>query len=458
MASERDRKIEELEKRINRLNSDKEELRKKIQKQQDYIQDIFKYSDTAVVECTDDFRIINSNGSIEYIFKDAMKSFEQGQNLMMMVYKATHNIKEKLEDATGTDEQEDLEVTVTKFMMGNKDEQEFKIVGRFDDGEPFLLNWTMKRNNRTFINYFKIIPTNSIVKSMEGVLKEEENFLQNKMNFILDKSSEGVIIMDRETKILYANEASIYHYISSEIKSVKSTNFVNRFFYKIFSKEDANAAREIQNINVKVLKTGVEDTFHRYLNERKVQYKVNVIRKGDFAEGLVITSHFVYEDVDEDIEDKKNLLLKIKELSEKHSEYNAQIQEYETNHNWFMKKRREDTQKIKDLQKALNSIYSYINDLPYPVSIQDFPDLTFKFVNRAFEVMLNQPKKEILNKKDCDIFEGESCVVLQDALKKSINSDVAIEYEIENSKIKQVISLDPINNKKSLIRVFLAVV
>ena len=90
--------FEDLKRTIAKLSSDKIDLSKKIDEKDREFEEYLKIATMAVVDCTDDFRVMNSFGAVDVIFKEVIKSFERGVNLIRMVHKITKNFKEKSDD------------------------------------------------------------------------------------------------------------------------------------------------------------------------------------------------------------------------------------------------------------------------------------------------------------------------------------------------------------------------
>ena len=112
-------------------------------------EEILKFSEIAVVECSENLYIINVYGAKEKIFKKIHANLRSGTDLMKHVIKLMKD-KNVTDDEDITDELRNLEQSVNTFISSVKLVEEFKVVGENENGEPYLLIWRIKKNRQIF--------------------------------------------------------------------------------------------------------------------------------------------------------------------------------------------------------------------------------------------------------------------------------------------------------------------
>lgn len=412
--------------------------------------DVLKYFDLAVADTRSDLRIMKSFGAIEQVFAPVEDIFENGAELTKMVYLTTKNTKEKEEGVREFEERTDLEDSVVEFVEGRREQKEIRIVGETPKGDIFLMIWKIVRKEKFFRHYFSIIPSNTIIKETKKKFALERKDINRKQREILDLVSDGVTILDRKSNIEYMNENAKRSFVTYASSLIKRANFEGRLFSEIFVTEDPEEVKRRLDLISRSMVTKKRQTFSSKVNDTSYTYDIHpILSKDRNAEGVVIYSRddsfsLGFDDTGETQilkeslknlqEDKKNLLERVHEL--------------ETNHNWFMKNNR----KYQELTKQL---YSYLDGIPVPMSVQDLPGLKYQFVNYKFLEKFGKTKPEAVGKVDRDLFGPEDTLMFTQSVEETVISGETIDIHTEKLSAKQIAIYDSNSEPIYLIRVFL---
>lgn len=430
---EEQNKINDLEKQIKRLRLTKNELLESIQQKDAQITEILENSKMVLIDTTNDLRIINSIGPIEIVFKEASDNIERGKELTHAVYKATKSIRDKDND----DENDDLDKKVNRFINGPKEELELKIIGTNED-EIYLMLWKIIKFSNALKHYFSIIPTNNIVEESKEHFKKQIEKQRDILKQILNSLNEGVIYIDLSNKIKSVNEKAKELFINQESKIMSRAELEGRFFHELFINEAPDLTTQRLEINNEVIisqetkiyemKTLQKDLLFKVLPWYDDQAKVKGV--------ILIATESANRGFFENKETKKSkkediLVLKqtLKNFVSQNNTLKERIKELEYNHQWFMKKRREDQETIKYYHNTIKKLYTYLDSLPYPMSILSVPDKKYEFVNKAFIKKIKKEKIKILAKTDNEVF-GETIAEYFDKLIQDIDDiDKPVDFK-----------------------------
>ena len=451
MARRQSEEFEKLEQKLlnarKQLKATKADLSNKVESMDREMTDLLKYFDLAVVETRADMKIINTYSSAEQIFKPAKKMLESGGNLIKVVYKTTRNTKTR-SDAGIEDyeELEDLEYTVAKFVDSNREERKIHVIGEKDDGEIFLLIWIIVRRDKLFKSYFRMIPTNEIIRDTKKRYEKEIKDIRRNARDIYELVSEGITILDLDNKILYMNSKANKGYVSNDNKLLESASFEGRLFQEIFVTEEPEEVKARLEQNKKVIMSKRPRSYSKMVGKKEVTYSVNPVfsGKGNVI-GLVIISRIV-EDEKKNF-DEKRLLKTLHSLTEDNKKHIERFKELELNEQWLMKKNTE-------YQQAIRMFYSFLENAPLPICALEIPSLKIIFVNKELEKLLDVPRQEILDKTDEMAFMGV------DERDNDMNTDIMLDsdeiFTIKLGKYKalQKTIFGPEGNAKHIIRIF----
>ncbi len=401
---------EQLQKLVSRLNEEKEALSAKIQKQNQELSELLIYSEMVVIESTQDMKILNILGDIEYVFENVATQVERGSDLTMLVAKATQATQNRTEDS----EAEDIVDIVTKFVQSPRSEKKIEILGvKEESGELFLLDWKMLKAGKLIKSYFKITPTNNIIKQTtdkyEFALVEKDKFYGQ----VFEYSHRGVTIINPDGKIIYINTSAKDMFISKDNKLIKTESLIGRTFFEIFLNDDAdvNKERQVKNNQAYITKSSV--TYVSQTHEGDIKYEIHPIFNSKRAVvSLAIFSTLLNSSVSGALDNKK-LMSTLKTLYSEKSILTERIKELEYNHKWLMKNSRDV-----DIQRK--KLFYYLNNLPIPISVIDLKTKKYDFVNKEFEQNIKKKRDEIIGHRDVQVFTQMEADFLDEILLKGV--------------------------------------
>jgi len=432
-------KIDELNSKLNSVKNEQFEL--------------LKNFDLAIVDTRDDMRIVNSIGAIEEIFKDVSKRFKHGENLIKIVYKITKNTSEMDEAVQGQDEDKKiLEDSIADFLATKKNEKIMRIVGEKEDGEVFLLEWLIIRGERYLRSYFKIIPTNAIVKEVQAKLEAELENSKKNMKQVLDFIGDGVTILDIKSRIVYLNDKARKSFISKEKTLLQSAKFEGRIFRELFATDDPDDQRRREYFNKEAIITKQMQSYTKRINETDVRYEVYpLISDTQSVTGLAVISKFSAEQKEAPQQmDNSKLIATLKALAEDNKVMKERIKELENNQQWFMKTN-------KEYQDTIKLLYTFMEKLPIPVSILQLPELKFDFVNKAFEKKFKLKRDDVKKKEDKEVFSPEINSILSKLNNDALECKDIVEVSNNIISARQIALCNTYNNPTHLIRVYCTV-
>ncbi len=453
--------FEDLKKTISKLSSDKIDLSNKIEEKDRDISEYLRISNMAIVDCSEDLRVMNSYGAVDVIFKEVEKSFERGVNLIRMVHKITKNFKEKFDDPNiDPDSQPDLEQAVTNFIMGTREERDFKIVGETEEGEIFLLLWKIKRNGKLFRNYFRIIPSNAVIESAQQHHAVQLKNKDTEVRELLNLMSDGICILDSKSRVSFMNEAGKKIYMSNAAEILKKANVEGKYFRELFVTEDADELNKRLNFNTTAITSREPVRYIKMTNGKEVEFAIHPqFDKGGMNVGLIVVSKVVQRNDMQSSNnsniDHKKIAGTIKQLLEEKKVAKERIKELEINHKWFQKKLAEMNENTKIFHKTIKSLYSYLESVPLPISIIQLPTEKVEFVNKAFENYFNRQRSTVLNKIDSEIYDENTTELLRIKLNEIVETNIPNEIKAEKYDILQSIIVNENYNPIHLVRVMI---
>jgi len=404
--------IEILEQKLNstrlQLKQTKQDLSQRIETMDIELSELLRYFELAIIETRADMKIINTYGNAEIMFKPAKKMLERGGNLIKAVYKTTRNTKARSESGMEDyEELEDLEYAVGKFVDSNRDEKTFHVIGENDNGELFLLIWIIVRKEKIFKSYFRIIPTNQIIRETKKRYEKEIKDIRRNAREIYELISDGITILDVEGRILYMNTNANKGFLPNENKLLETASFEGRLFQEIFVTEDVESIKERLDNNKMVFFTKKPRSYKKNVGKKEVSYNINpVFSEKQNVIGLVIVSHISEED--KKYFDEKRLLRTLQSLTEDNKKHIERFKELELNEQWLMKKNTE-------YQEAIRMYYSFLDSAPMPIGALEIPSMKYIFINPQLENLFKLQRKDILNKTDEELFGiKNNCIFVKD--------------------------------------------
>ncbi|MFP4370431.1 MAG: PAS domain-containing protein [Candidatus Kapaibacterium sp.] len=408
---------------IESVNHEKEELKRRLSNSEDQIMEIMKYFDLAVIDTSEDMRIVGSMGSVDSVFGTYSSEVIQGKNLLKAVYKLTKNTREKDAVKKNEDDFESLEDTIMNFTDGKKSEKSMKIVGENDEGELFLLKWSIKRNGKYFKSFFNIIPSNTIVEEVHAKHKKQLEHLKENMRRAFNSIHEGITLIDNKNRIIFMNENAKDAYIPSDNTLLMNANFEGKYYHELFVNEESEEVKERQDINAGVRASGEEEVYRRRKNNKNIVFRVSPTYDEDKnINGLMIVSRIEEVNNNNDSIDTNKLISAFRKVAGENKELKASITEMQNNQKWLMKKN-------KEYNESIFLIYNFLDCLPYPLTIINAQSMKFEFANRMFENKIGLKRQEIRGKTDENIFDKSTSEKLLKAIKAVKRTASHITYE-----------------------------
>lgn len=423
------------DKRLDDFRKQIYDLKDKLEAQNNEIFDILRYFELAVVDTKDDMRILNSNGATEIVFQDAGKMFEQGNSLVNCVYKITRNSKakpdaEELESAEKKQEREDLETTVNRFVASHREEKVIKIVGERNDGEVFLLVWKMKKLGKNYRSFFKVIPTNAIIKAMQDKQGKELDKIRSDMRTIFENIGDGVTILDLKNKIIFMNEAAKAGYASYQNILLKNANFEGRLFQEIFPTEDPDEIKARMEFNHRTIMLKQHLSYSKNIGDKVVTYNLYPMYDNKHhVNALLIISKLPTPS--EERVDSQKLLNLIKGLSSENKRLFIQTREQEENIT-------ANLIKLREFQEASRIYLQIIDKFPLPACLLQYPSRTIVMLNDSFEILVNKTKDVIKGKKDSELFSADVTTGLGMKIEESLQTKNTSVMTTASYKINQL--------------------
>lgn len=444
-------KIQELEKQVKRLRLAKNELLESIEKKNNEISEILNYSDMCVIDTTNDLRILNHFGSDEVVFNEAASKIQRGNDLTTVVIRSTKSNKEK--DAEGDEE---FEKKIHKFVGTSKEELQLKIIGN-KDGEIFLLIWDIVKTINGLRHYFRIIPTNTIVEESREHFKLQVEKQRDVIKQILNSINDGVVFIDLSNKIKIVNTRAKELLLTQSSKLMSRAELEGKFFHEIFPNEEPDLTTQRLEINNQVIISQEKKVYQMKTHGRNLVFtSLPWYDEESKVQGaIVIASENIFaiekDDVKTQAKDLKLLKYNIKNLADQNKILTERVKELENNHQWFMKKSRDDAQTIKYYHNTIKNLYTYLDKLPYPMCILKLPEKKYEFINQAFIKKIKLDKKEILSKSDKEVF-GET--ITEYLNKLPVDADNIKDFKYVQVQGKQIYIQNDKDEITHLIRVF----
>ncbi len=425
------------------------ELKAKIDGHDQEMSDLLKYFDLIIVDTKDDLMIVNCYGPIEELFKYAEKMFERGRNLIKAIYKITKNTKPRPEEVDDeiqeTQNQLSLEELLFQFVSGTREEKEFQIIGEHQSGDIFLLIWKIKRLDRYFRSYLKIIPTNSIVKNMQAKHDEELGQLKIDSKLVYENIHDGITMLDLRNRVIYMNESARKFYFNTQNKLTKNANFEGRLFQEIFVNEEIDVVKDIIDYNKRVLILREPISYTKKIAEHEISFHLKpMLNERSFIIGVLIISRETSNDFNIDT---NKLFIALKNLSIENKKMYSKVKELEIQ---IMKA----NEKNADYQNTIRLFYNFLDKVPNPLCILKLPNMQYEFINSAFESKINIRKEFIRGKMDEELFPEHISTILFNSISESLVAGHTITINDNDVKLKQTILYNPSNEPTHIIRLY----
>jgi|YNPMSStandDraft_2_1061718.scaffolds.fasta_scaffold18671_1 PAS domain-containing protein len=427
-------------------------LRQKILILEDKYNEALLNADMAIVETRSDLRIINAEGAIDNIFNECIDDFERGENLLKIVQKTTHNTKvSNKEIYDSSEDQESIEQAVNKFIEGTLEEKVFRIVGEKESGELFLLIWKIKRFGKNFKSFFRIIPTNQIIKSAQEKHLDEINIMRKLVSDTLNLIEEGVFILSIRNEIEFMNISAKRFFFNDNPTLLKNAQIEGRYYNEIFVNENLDEIRTRIEYNAKCIATKKPVKFTQRKNDQQVVFTIypNFNHKKEVIGTITIIKDdlpiFTASTPKDEIE-KLTKALKYYTQIAKQSE--TRINELENNQKWLMNKNNE-------YQSLIRTLSTFLDNIPVPLAILSLPSRKYEYVNNYFAQKFNIKKELVKGKTDDDLMNPDDADAFSTKTIEAIETLEITKVSSPNYYAKQVVLVNANNKPSNLIRLFL---
>lgn len=440
--------IEKLKHRIKFLESQYFNLHDRFEDQKEKLSELLHYSDTAIVDSDNNLKIINSQGNVENVFGSKMRRFEIGNNIVDVIHKLTKNTNIK-KRTQSFDEKLDINTAISDFMKSKIAEKEFSVLGERDEGEMFLLIWKMKRLKEFYRSYFKIIPSNAIVRAAQEHHKHELAKREEHLLNILAKIPEGVTFLDNRKKIIFMNESAKITHLNTKIKDAPVEG---RFYQDIFVTEDRD------NIRIRMEKLEFVMKFKksiRYLiktQKTELQYYIYPIEDhGGNLINIFILSNPISAQSKEALKDINfRLVSTLKHLTNELDEFKEHIVEITNSNDWLKEKYSESAVEI---FKEIGDTITIVEKFPMPICVLGLPGYRYEYVNSAYLELVKDKFENINGKKDDSYFFGNDLIELESKNYETVNKNKTVTIDSEHLHGKQVLLKDIENKPKKILRI-----
>lgn len=440
---------EKLKSRIKFLESQYFTLHDKYESINEKLSELLNYSDTAIVDSDKNLKIIDSQGNVEKVFGSRMRRFETGNNLVDVIQKLTKNtnIKKK---SISTDEHLEIQTVITNFMNSQINEKEFSVLGETDDGEMFLLVWKMKRLTDKFRSYFKIIPSNAIVRAAQEHHQHELKNREEHLIQLLAKVPEGVTLLDNMKKIIFMNEPARITHLNHKIANAPVEG---RSYQEIFVTEEKDNIRIRMEKLEFCIKFKKSMRFVMTTQKVEMQYYIYPIidHGGNVINSLIISSPMTAQSLDGMKEVNFRLVATLKQMTNEMDDLQEHIREITTNNDWLKQKYAESAIEI---FKEIGDTITILEKIPLPICVLSLPGYRYEYANQAFCELVNVPMDEIKDKKDDSYFFGNDLIAIESKNFETVNKDVSVTIDSEHLIAKQVVLKDLKDKPKKILRIF----
>lgn len=436
-----------MEDAIDKHKQEITDLRAKLNTMRDEQMLILRYFDLIIVDSSDDLRIIDVLGPVEEMFPEAKNFFDKGSNLVKAIYKITQNTRireEEVHDAVREEEfQLDLEELVNRFITGNREEKKYEVLGETDTGEVFLLIWQIKRLEKTFRSYLKIIPSNSIVKSLQT--RQEEELLKYKIEarLIYSQIQDGITILGLDNRISFMNDVAKSLFFSYKAGVTQKANFEGRYFHELFINESSDLLKHIIDYNKVIVENRKAINFSAKFGDQTISVHLRpLMNERHFITGIVIICRKVVQEMNFDV---NQLLVTLKNLSLENKKLFARTREFEAN-------QRVLNANIQSLHNTVHNVYRFLEKMPFAVSIIKLPSVSYEFVNERFEKLTQLKREQLRGKNDAQIFPLMVSNALLDFINQTIEDPNENFFKYDVYTIRQAAIFNETNEPTYLIR------
>ncbi len=406
---------------VLRLREELDLLKAKFERQGKEFEDVMRYSDMAIVETKGDMRIINTFGATDFVFEGGIKYLERGESLLKVIMKATKNSRVKPDDFAGKfsdnpDADYTIDAVVSKFVEGTLNDKEFKIVGEKDNNELFLLIWKIRRCERSFLSYFKIIPTNAIINAVN---ERNDNLIENTrkmMNNALNMVSDGVIFLDLTNKINYINSSAKKYILSNPTNLFLNANFEGRYFQELFATEHSDEVRFRLDINKDVLINKEPKSYSKKIADAEIlNMVIPTYNERNNLDGLMIVMrNITKQEQTKTIKiENKSLIDVIRTKSEESLILSEKVAMLERNLSDMKQRHSEDIHSIKLLHGSVKRFYAVLDSLPFAIALLSTDAFVHEYANSMYFNVTGLTKDRVIGFPDTAVFPGEAGDELQ---------------------------------------------
>jgi len=425
---------------------------------QEQLVDVLKYGEIAVIDCTMDYKITSSYGAFDVIFQNLNKSYSRNKDIIDLINNSVNEIDD--DDIEVVEGQEpfykiDVKNEFLEFLKSSKKQVILDIFGKFNNDEIYLLQVKLIKLEGFIRAFVKIMPSSFFLRKYEQRFNKEITKKDKILDSIVNSLSVGITILDSRNRILLMNQTAKDHHFSDAAKILKNAQVEGRLYCDIFTNENNEEVNTRMQHHGKVLARGDSVKYSKNTNEKNVNFEIYPIKNdGNLVdELLVISSLNAMPDVDSDLKISKLTSL-AKHFKLEGDNLKERVKELELNQTWLMKKGDESNNNNKLLHESLRQLYHYLEILPFPMAILDLPNLKYEFINKSYLAMIGRDKKEVLSRKDEQVFSEELASELAHRVAESITGGLAVPVTIHGYKGKQYMIKNEKGQPQHIMRIF----
>jgi len=448
--------IDELNNALDNLKFEYEKLNNKFDQLQDQIIDILNYGEIAVVECDKNLNIISTYGAFDAIFSVLNKSYRKFKEFPKLLNNCINEISpEDIEIETEEPFYKlNIENDLKDFLNSTKKHSTLDIFGKLPPDELYLMQIKLVRAEETIRAYIKVLKSYFFLKKYEQKIQKELNQKDLLINNIINSLSVGITLLDTRNRILLMNQSAKDHHFSDSAKILKSASVEGRLYRDIFTNEQNDDINQRLSYHSKALTRLEPVKYTKKTNEKIVNFEIFPLKSiTNLPEYLLILSN-VNNEFNTELELKYNKISSIaKMLKTENDNFKERIKELELNQSWFMKKLEESNANNKLLHSSLRQIYGYLEMIPLAIAILELPNMKYEFVNKHFLNLIKSDKKDVLSKKDEQIFPKETVFNLSRSNSELLTSFRSVSINIMEHEGKQFLIKNENNEPKHILRI-----
>ncbi len=288
-------------------------------------------------------------------------------------------------------------------------------------------------------------------------MEETGNKFSKIMYDTLNLVDEGIIILDKKQIIKFINYPAKSIFFSTNSNFMLKVRLEGKMFSDLIT-HDFEALNSISGTIKNAISANKLCHIDVSIKAKNYSLKIspaNNINGEQHGVLLIFSSNNLFKPQNSDTNSQNryyqmqhnNLLKVIAQLSDKKAVFEARINELETNQNYLMKQSSANA-------KQLRLFQLYLDNIPIPIAINNFPDYDIEYANIAFCGISKIDKKLVKGIKDREIFDDYNLNFLEKSIDENIEKKGFFNVETQSLQVKQLILRDASFEPIKLLRIF----